>query len=66
MPRLDAFLHYRSVDVSTIKELCRRWYPGLQAPPKRECHRALEDIRESISELRFYQQNIFKNQVSSG
>ncbi len=60
MPRLDAFLHYRSVDVSTIKELCRRWYPGLQAPPKRECHRALEDIRESIAELRFYQQNIFR------
>jgi oligoribonuclease len=60
MPRLDAFLHYRLVDVSTLKELGRRWYPDLKAPPKRETHRALDDIRESIAELRFYRGALFR------
>jgi oligoribonuclease len=61
MPALDARLHYRMVDVSTIKELARRWYPQTMArqPKKTESHRALDDIRESIDELRFYRSNIF-------
>ena len=61
MPRLDARLHYRMVDVSTIKELARRWYPQVIAkqPPKKDTHRALDDIRESIEELRFYQAHVF-------
>ena len=60
MPRLAAFLHYRSVDVSSIKELVRRWYPDLTAPTKRETHRALDDIRESIAELAFYRERAFR------
>lgn len=61
MPKLDRRLHYRMVDVSSIKELARRWYPAALAtlPPKRESHRALDDIRESIDELRFYRRTIF-------
>jgi oligoribonuclease len=60
MPDVDAFLHYRLIDVSSIKELSRRWYPGLKLPPKAESHRALDDIRESIAELRFYREHLFK------
>jgi len=54
-------LHYRMVDVSTIKELARRWYPQIIArqPSKRDTHRALDDIRESIEELRFYRGQVF-------
>jgi oligoribonuclease len=61
MPRLDARLHYRLVDVSTVKELARRWYPQIhdRRPPKQESHRALDDIRESIAELRFYRDHVF-------
>jgi oligoribonuclease len=61
MPALDARLHYRMVDVSTVKELGRRWYPSIyeRRPPKQETHRALDDIRESIAELRFYRDNLF-------
>jgi len=61
MPALEKRLHYRMVDVSTIKELARRWYPQLIAKqkPKKETHRALDDIRESIEELRFYKQHVF-------
>jgi oligoribonuclease len=61
MPRFDTRLHYRMVDVSTIKELARRWYPQVIAkqPPKRDTHRALDDIRESIDELRFYRAHLF-------
>jgi len=59
MKKLDAFLHYRNVDVSTIKELARRWYPDLTPPVKKDAHRALEDILESIEELRFYRREIF-------
>jgi oligoribonuclease len=60
MKALDAWLHYRHIDVSTIKELTRRWYPGrFAAPNKRESHRALDDILESIAELRFYQRQVF-------
>jgi oligoribonuclease len=62
MPRLMNQLHYRVVDVSTVKELCRRWYPleMSAAPTKNMSHRALDDIKESIDELRFYRQNVFK------
>jgi oligoribonuclease len=61
MPQLDKRLHYRMVDVSTIKELARRWFPAITAkqPAKKETHRALDDIRESIDELRFYKQHVF-------
>jgi len=61
MPTLETFLHYRIVDVSSIKELSRRWYPRAyyQAPAKRGNHRALADIRESIEELRYYREAVF-------
>jgi oligoribonuclease len=61
MPALEKRLHYRMVDVSTVKELARRWFPQLTAklPAKRETHRALDDIRESIDELRWYQAHVF-------
>lgn len=56
MPKLDAFLHYRNIDVSSLKELVRRWYPRVyfQLPKKVGSHRALADIRESIQELAYY------------
>jgi oligoribonuclease len=61
MPELDAHLHYRMVDVSSIKELCRRWYPRIYyaQPDKGLAHRALADIRESIRELRYYRGTAF-------
>ncbi|MFF5291184.1 oligoribonuclease [Paractinoplanes globisporus] len=61
MPALDSFLHYRMIDVSSIKELCRRWYPRVYfgQPPKGLAHRALADIRESIRELEYYRRTIF-------
>ena len=61
MPQLEQHLHYRIVDVSSIKELARRWYPRayFAAPPKRGNHRALADIQESIEELRYYRASIF-------
>lgn len=61
MPAIDAFLHYRIVDVSTMKELVKRWYPQLfdTRPKKEGRHRALEDIRESLEELRWYRQHVF-------
>ncbi|MCW2785792.1 MAG: oligoribonuclease [Marmoricola sp.] len=61
MPELEAFLHYRIVDVSSIKELSRRWFPRtyFNAPAKSGGHRALADIQESIEELRFYREAVF-------
>lgn len=61
LPEIEDHLHYRSVDVSTIKELGKRWMPELltEAPSKVGTHRALDDIRESIEELRFYRQALF-------
>lgn len=60
MPELESYFHYRNIDVSSIKELVKRWYPkDYHAPPKDGSHRALNDIRESIDELRFYRRNIF-------
>ena len=61
MPRIDMFLHYRIIDVSTLKELARRWRPEIfdRAPQKKEAHRALGDIRESIVELKHYRKSLF-------
>ncbi len=61
MPALESYLHYRVIDVSSIKELARRWYPRVyfNAPAKQGGHRALADIRESIDELRYYRQMVF-------
>ncbi|MFI7433127.1 oligoribonuclease [Micromonospora haikouensis] len=61
MPRLDAHLHYRMIDVSSIKELCRRWYPRVYfgQPKKGLAHRALADVRESIRELEYYRRTVF-------
>jgi oligoribonuclease len=62
LPELEDHLHYRSIDVSTIKELARRWYPEVMKgrPDKDGKHRALDDIRESVAELRYYREAIFK------
>lgn len=62
MPEVEEYLHYRSVDVSTVKELCRRWYPEALAgaPKKQGGHRALDDIRESVAELRYYREAVFR------
>ena len=60
MPNLDAYFHYRHVDISTIKELVRRW-SGLTPPPKQTNHRALDDIKESVEELRWYRQVVFRD-----
>ncbi|HVM00159.1 MAG TPA: oligoribonuclease [Egibacteraceae bacterium] len=62
MPTLEAHVHYRNVDVSTVKELVRRWYPDVYAarPAKEGDHRALADIRESIEELRYYRRTVFR------
>jgi len=65
MKTIDAHLHYRMIDISSIKELSRRWYE-LDPPPKSEGHRALDDIRESIEELRFYRQTIFRSHPATG
>lgn len=61
LPELDQWLHYRIIDVSSIKELSRRWYPRayINSPEKKGGHRALADIRESIAELRYYREAVF-------
>ena len=61
MPTFERHVHYRSVDVSSIKELVRRWYPRVyyQAPAKAGNHRALADVQESIEELRYYREAVF-------
>jgi oligoribonuclease len=59
MPRLEEFFHYRNIDVSSIKELVKRWYPSLPLYEKKKTHLALSDIRESIQELRYYREKIF-------
>ena len=65
MPSLHEFLHYRNIDVSSIKELVRRWYPALPSFKKQEAHLASIDINESINELKYYRQKVFlpKEQV---
>lgn len=68
MPRLTEYLHYRTVDVSSIKELARRWYPKIYfaAPAKTGNHRALGDIRDSIEELKYYRANVFIEAPNTG
>ncbi|XP_049872813.1 probable oligoribonuclease [Pectinophora gossypiella] len=63
MPRFDNYLHYRIIDVSTIKELAKRWYSRefSRIPQKKFKHRSIDDILESIEELKYYRENIFKN-----
>ncbi len=62
LPDVEHYLHYRSIDVSTLKELCKRWYPPLygKAPQKSGNHRALDDIRESVAELAYYRDNFLQ------
>jgi oligoribonuclease len=62
LPEIEDYLHYRSVDVSTVKELCRRWRPEVykSAPAKKGGHRALQDIRESVAELAYYRAALFE------
>lgn len=59
MPKLEAYLHYRLIDVSTVKELATRWFPALPKFPKGDDHLALADIRASIAELRYYREKLF-------
>ncbi|MDQ6963130.1 MAG: oligoribonuclease [Mariprofundaceae bacterium] len=63
MPDVDAFLHYRNIDVSTLKELQRRWYPELRLPKKKVAHLALSDIKDSIAELKIYREKFFLNKA---
>jgi len=62
MPEIENWLHYRCVDVSSVKEMVKRWYPGLEhaRPSKVNTHRAMDDVRESINELRFYREKVFR------
>jgi oligoribonuclease len=68
MPRLTEYLHYRTVDVSSIKELARRWYPKIYfaAPAKTGNHRALGDIQDSIEELKYYRTTVFIDPLNPG
>ncbi len=67
LPDIENYLHYRSIDVSTIKELTKRWYPESvnSGPRKAASHRALDDIRESIFELRHYRESVFRAQTEA-
>ncbi|MGH8980067.1 MAG: oligoribonuclease [Acidimicrobiales bacterium] len=62
LPEIEHFLHYRSIDVSTIKELAKRWFAGSLdgAPEKKGSHRAMDDIKESVAELAFYREAVFR------
>jgi oligoribonuclease len=62
LPEIEDYLHYRSIDVSSIKELVRRWYPKIRQarPQKLGAHRALDDIRDSIEEMRYYRERVFR------
>jgi oligoribonuclease len=62
LPELDQYLHYRIIDVSSLKELCRRWYPAIYKgrPDKKEAHRALGDVHDSIVELRYYRDSMLR------
>ncbi len=68
LPEVSDWFHYRSVDVSSIKELARRWYPDAvaAAPDKRGAHRAMDDIKESIEELAYYRSTIFRRKAAQG
>jgi oligoribonuclease len=60
MPELERFFHYRNLDVSTVKELAKRWAPNLKQVQKNSSHLALDDIRDSIAEMRYYREQVFK------
>ena len=61
MPTLEGYLHYRMIDVSSFKEVVESWYPGTLRPPtKKQSHLAMDDIKESLEELRWYRENIFR------
>ncbi|MCK4485514.1 MAG: oligoribonuclease [Desulfobacterales bacterium] len=62
MPSLNEFLHYRNIDVSSIKELVKRWYPSVPSFKKQKAHLALVDIKESIKELKYYRQKVFMSE----
>jgi oligoribonuclease len=68
LPELDGYVHYRNIDVSTLKELCRRWYPEIyrRRPGKKETHRALADINESIAELVYYRDTMLLPRQAPG
>ncbi|MEO8265243.1 MAG: oligoribonuclease [Ilumatobacteraceae bacterium] len=65
LPEIEEYLHYRSVDVSTVKELVKRWYPALNSsrPRKAGSHRALGDVMESVSEMKFYREHVFVHDI---
>jgi oligoribonuclease len=67
LPEIENHLHYRSVDVSSIKELAKRWFPksGIDRPNKGGMHRAMDDIRESIRELQYYREKFFVSELPS-
>ena len=67
LPEIENYLHYRSVDVSSIKELSKRWYPkvGIDRPNKGGSHRAMDDIKESVRELQFYRDKLFVTEVAN-
>ncbi len=63
MPALESYLHYRMIDVSSFKEVVERWYPEtLRSPSKKQSHLAMNDIKESVEELRWYRENIFRQE----
>lgn len=66
LPEIEEYLHYRSVDVSTVKELVKRWYPALNSgrPRKAGSHRALDDVLESVLEMKFYREHVFVHEVA--
>ena len=68
LPEIEEYLHYRSIDVSTVKELARRWYPEALAaqPRKAAAHRAMDDIRESVAELRHWRSTVFRVPTAGG
>ena len=63
MPELENFLHYRIIDVSTIKGLAKRWYPSINPPEKNSAHLAMSDIKESVEELKWFRETIFKTKI---
>jgi oligoribonuclease len=68
VPELDEWFHYRSIDVSTLKELCKRWRPDVYAgrPHKQTAHRAMDDVRESVAELAYYKANFLSSAAGAG
>jgi oligoribonuclease len=65
LPEIENYLHYRSVDVSSVKELAKRWFPksGIDRPNKGGMHRAMDDVRESVRELQYYREKFFVSEL---